>query len=287
MQFGERLKELRKRRGIKQQEVADAIGVSLRAYAAYETKNIRPRKRETYDKLAKVLGCDVNELLVDDSVRLKANPMFFAGLGLLGLGTSLTGPIGAIAAAALTPVAFSIYKAMGDGETFEEWQTEQNRIALQSEKRVKQFSNAALGIILTQLGRRGVRCQVGDVQDLEAGHWVPDDYILVESPSVDEWWLVFFCEANRKNDQFFIHDMDRAYMLFNRFGPTVPNPRRKASIVTDDKEIFTELCSFKGRNSYRGNLSVILIDAEETEVIQEENISSFEFEDSELKLPIL
>ena len=67
MKFGEKLKELRKKMKMTQDEVAASIGISRRAYADYELKHIRPRRQETYDKLAKILGCDANYLRADDS----------------------------------------------------------------------------------------------------------------------------------------------------------------------------------------------------------------------------
>lgn len=67
MEFGERLKSLRTSKKMTQDEVASAIGISRRAYIAYEQENTRPRKKETYNKLAEVLGCDVNYLRIDDT----------------------------------------------------------------------------------------------------------------------------------------------------------------------------------------------------------------------------
>ncbi len=285
MKFGERLKTLRRRSGLSQQEVADKIGISLRAYAAYETKNVRPRKMETYEKLADILSCEVNELLVEDTNKPSAK--LLAGLGLFGLGTSLTGSIGALAAAAVTPLAYSILNRNEGKEALDEWEREQNRIALQYERRVKRFSTAAIGMILTELGKKGISCRVGEVKDLAIKGSVPDDYIILDNHEVNEWWFVFWCSENRENEQYFISNEGRTYLLFNRFGPTIPDPKRKASIILDDEEMFKAICKLKGRNSYRGNLTVILIDVDESKIIKEELLSSFNMNDTEDKLAII
>lgn len=65
MQFGEKLREARKKAGLKQKDLARAIGVSLRTITNYETANVYPKKREHYYKLAEVLGVDVNYLMAD------------------------------------------------------------------------------------------------------------------------------------------------------------------------------------------------------------------------------
>ncbi len=54
MNFSEKVYEQRKARHLTQQELADAIGVSKRAVAAYENENVLPRAR-TMRKLANVL----------------------------------------------------------------------------------------------------------------------------------------------------------------------------------------------------------------------------------------
>lgn len=66
MIFGEKLKKLRAEKGMKQEDLATAIGVSRRTYISYEQEGRYPRKREVYTKLAETLGCDVNYLLTED-----------------------------------------------------------------------------------------------------------------------------------------------------------------------------------------------------------------------------
>lgn len=52
MTFGEKIKTLRKERGMTQKDLAEALGLSLRTISNYETGGLRPRRDATYDALA-------------------------------------------------------------------------------------------------------------------------------------------------------------------------------------------------------------------------------------------
>ena len=66
MKFSEKLKEARKNAGLKQPELARAVGVSVRTIASYETGETYPRKRETYQVLADALNVDVHYLMNEE-----------------------------------------------------------------------------------------------------------------------------------------------------------------------------------------------------------------------------
>ena len=72
MKFCEKVKEARTKAGLKQDEFAKAIGVSLRTVSNYEAGTRYPKKRETYYKMAEVLKVDVNYLLTDDEEFLRS-----------------------------------------------------------------------------------------------------------------------------------------------------------------------------------------------------------------------
>ena len=66
MKFGEKVRQARLTRGMTQAELATAVGVSLRTVVGYENMETYPKKRETYHRLAEVLGVDVNYLLTEN-----------------------------------------------------------------------------------------------------------------------------------------------------------------------------------------------------------------------------
>lgn len=66
MKFGEKLVALRQQKGVSQQAVAEAIGMSRRNYVAYEQGGRYPRSRDVYSSLAEYFGVDPNYLLTED-----------------------------------------------------------------------------------------------------------------------------------------------------------------------------------------------------------------------------
>ncbi len=65
MTLGEKLRNARMNKGMKQRELAEATGLALRTIQNYELDERTPRQRETYTKLAKALGI-TEEVLLDD-----------------------------------------------------------------------------------------------------------------------------------------------------------------------------------------------------------------------------
>ena len=55
MTFGEKVKNLRKNKGLNQTQLADAVGVSLRTVRGWEIEGRYPKKHDLYQKLADIL----------------------------------------------------------------------------------------------------------------------------------------------------------------------------------------------------------------------------------------
>lgn len=66
MKFCEKLKGARTRAGLKQEELAKALGVSLRTITNYESGERYPKKREIYYKLAELFHTEENYFLNED-----------------------------------------------------------------------------------------------------------------------------------------------------------------------------------------------------------------------------
>lgn len=67
MNFAEKIKQLRKEQNLSQADLAAALHISTKSVSNYETGTSYPRRRETYQKLADILHCDVNYLLTEDA----------------------------------------------------------------------------------------------------------------------------------------------------------------------------------------------------------------------------
>ena len=60
--IGDRIKELRKKKGYTQQHVADITGIKVTAICHYEKGNRVPNIRNLI-KIASALECDINEII--------------------------------------------------------------------------------------------------------------------------------------------------------------------------------------------------------------------------------
>ena len=64
MQFGEKLKSLRDKHHLTQTDVAKALGVTQRAISYYENNNVAPNDPEALNKLAKLFGMTLDDLML-------------------------------------------------------------------------------------------------------------------------------------------------------------------------------------------------------------------------------
>lgn len=72
MKFGEKLKLQRKRKGVTQEGLAEALGITNRTLGNYENGVSHPQNRQIYFKLAEYFEVDVNYFLTEDEEFLTA-----------------------------------------------------------------------------------------------------------------------------------------------------------------------------------------------------------------------
>lgn len=74
MTFSEKIKNLRAEKNMKQSDLAKLAGVTTRTVAGWESQGRFPRKRELYQTLADIFGCDVTYLMgSEESFMTSAN----------------------------------------------------------------------------------------------------------------------------------------------------------------------------------------------------------------------
>ena len=66
MTFGEKVKTLRKEKGLNQTQLAQAVGVSLRTIRGWEIEGRYPKQHAIYQKLADILNCDLTYLMTEN-----------------------------------------------------------------------------------------------------------------------------------------------------------------------------------------------------------------------------
>ena len=64
MKFGEKVRELRKKCGMTQAELAKKAGLGLKTITNYESGSTYPQNREVYATLAEILGCEADYLRI-------------------------------------------------------------------------------------------------------------------------------------------------------------------------------------------------------------------------------
>lgn len=62
IKFGQKVRELRRKAGLTQAELADKIAVG-QAYIGYVENGIKKPSLETADRMVKVFGCKIDDLL--------------------------------------------------------------------------------------------------------------------------------------------------------------------------------------------------------------------------------
>ena len=121
-----------------------------------------------------------------------------------------------------------------------------------------------------------------DQEDNQIFNLAPELTILVEEAVVSEW--LFFFTKIRNN----IMSSELAFrMNLNKLMLVEPNPKRKFSIVVDNENFFKEISKYSGRISFRGELSLILIDTNNYLVLDEVYLSNFDLNNKESEFYII
>ena len=147
----------------------------------------------------------------------------------------------------------------------------------------RRFEAIASGVIYNKLAKTSIMYTPGQNAELDVRGYRPDMYVRLTDCAIEEWWFDFKAikdirKGNRAQIRFYTRVLFRNYLLI------VPDRNRKLSIVIDDEEVFDEAVqSYKEKTSYRGDLSIILIDTDEFCVLREEYIAFYDLGDNEDK----
>lgn len=316
MEFGEKVRKLRKEKKMTQQEVADAAKITVRAYIEYEKGNAKPRKKETYERLAKVLECNIEYLLKDDA---SVNTQTI--ISIAKAATAITGVAAGVVSGGSVPVIslfssiFGILMSIEDGLeedpqkalTEKDTNTKSSKTASISAKnnskevaaielfikkyqqKKNQLSASTMGIILNSLSQKGIICQT-EISNSCEGDIIPDKSIKLIGQNIENWWFVFFPMIDSKylNENTWQSQIKNDIPnLISRFALTKPDPKKMVSIIVDNPEVYEQLYKYKNHNSYRGNMSVILIDTTNVRVAKEVILSSYFDNETENVIKIL
>ena len=66
MNFGDKVKNLRKEKGLTQRELGDRLGLSMRTIGSYESGTSYPKSRSIYTKMAEIFSVEENYLKIEN-----------------------------------------------------------------------------------------------------------------------------------------------------------------------------------------------------------------------------
>lgn len=273
--FGEKLKKLRTEQGLTQEQVSKYVGISRRAYIAYEQSNARPRKAETFQKLAEILRCDVNYLNDERNFVSSVENSFVEMMSAVLASALAPFPV-SVAIQMATVYSKKAFSEKSANKKHLESTNQLNRLLILQEEKLNQFKAIALGIIAETAAEKGLTFQQTSVQDLKTAGDKPDACAILLNQQLSQWWFIFWTKVPQLEDTALMTARDRAAMLMGRLVTMEPDSRRKISIVVDDADVAEELRKMKGANSFKGNLTVILINKKKVRIINENVISTYE-----------
>ena len=244
-----------------------------------------PRGGVNYEQLIK--AADATKSYQEGiAIGLAATETLLTAIGGLPLAV-LSGGIAALASAG-TAKKRSKKKESSDREdiSLDELTLNKDKM-LAFDKKQKDFRKAARAIIITALAAKGISCKIEDVTTLDYKRGRPDEYLSLTDQAVSEWWLSFWYKDTDLDERIIVFPEDRAQLLMSRYIFAPADPMRKASIVVDDPVLFNKMLNYKGQTSYRGEMSIVLVDTSKFQVVKEEYVAHFDEADTEREFHIV
>lgn len=143
----------------------------------------------------------------------------------------------------------------------------------------EKFESMSTGIIYKALADKGIRFSNANEVAVGVRGFRPDMTIYVPMQPILEWCFDFkYIEFDSREIGRYTSQLKR-YLGMYMF--VEPKLERKLSMVIGNKEAFEALRGYQDKLSYRGDLSVILIDTEQFKVVDEFYLAHYRERDSE------
>jgi len=257
-------------------------------------KSSKPRGNVTANDLMVAAGYlerDANKELIDSVVSIGGASL--ATVAALSL--AMVSPIAAIPASQLAGKV--IGKTLADMQykkaKAEKINNNENEIPkedvvkdrlVEHEKQDKEFIKKSMrGIMLALLENDNLLIGKDDINSLQF-NVVPDEVLKISNHNIESWWFKFYNCPDDSDLLELYTPQALAIALFGGFVTLPIDAKRKISFVINSDKLYNEFIKFKGNNSYKGNISVILIDKTNSAILKEEFISYFDDSDSEHNL---
>ena len=249
------IKKAAKEKNLSQKDIANITGLTESAVSRYFNGSRTPNA-DALNKIAMALGTSSAALL---------GSVVAGGLGLLGTAIHAVNPLVGITALGTMSV-ISKSKIPNKSES-KQADLELEKLQKTIENSKKQIS----GTIVTSFINKGYSFKIDNNEITEDS---PDLCLYFDNENIKSGWFVFW--DNEFNKIINISKNDLSKYLVSKFMLTEPDRAKKSSLVVKDKELFDLISELKGKISYKGNLSVLLIDTDSMSIVNERNISYYD-----------
>ena len=281
-------------------EYAAAAGVNIatvsRAIKGEITPSVKMLKKLTSEEAKPRNGITFESLYAAVGVEnIKGSKEDYAlAIGALtagAIGGALASPFSmfTMLAGAATAKALSESKKIKKDKKNSEDDKEKAPISERMEKFRKQqelFAATAMGILYGALAKKGLNFRPGVLDSQDTNGYGEEKLICIENSKINKWKFNFFSCVDNDSEINEIVERIASDSLLSLI-LTNPSESKKVSLVLKDKELFESIVDTWKTNSYRGNLSIVLIDLNNVCIANEVNVSSYELGNSECELNLL
>lgn len=138
----------------------------------------------------------------------------------------------------------------------------------------QEFKRVVMKAVSSVLEARGISFEDGDISQHHYFSYQPDMILNLHGQHVKSLWFNFRQAAN-DNDPRNPPEVQAGELIGE---PTVADadPTRKIVIVVTNTKVFKALSTHANRTSYRGNLSAILLDTQNEQILERVTLSTYD-----------
>lgn len=193
-----------------------------------------------------------------------------------GLSVGVTATLSEVPSSVLSKVLKARGITIGDGGNAEtsnmKLEDLQKAQRLKSEK--QRFEATANGIILGSLGKKGLAFQIVQTDGGEVDGIRFDTCVRLVNHAVSEYLIRYaFITEEEAGSMSLVKNTVRG--LVEELIFLKPSETRKVSIVTNHPQAFEDLCAYKDRLSFNGELSLVLFDLDRARLLKETYLSHY------------
>lgn len=258
MKFNERLEKIRKEKNLSVDKVCERSGIKRRTYYDYEKGIYAPTSIETYYKLSKGLGCDMEDLIKPADIVTKniSNSLKTLSTAMSKVFTPSSNYVDALVSSIETSTKLSNEKIV-------------NRIA----KKQKKFKALASSVILSNLNEKNIRYQIDQNVSSDLRMQINLDN---EINKVNKWRFNFCINDIDDEELPKVPEELSAKLILANYLRNKSNENVIYTCVIDEKKVYDELKKYKESNPIKQNISILLFDEENLEILDETYLSKYD-----------